>query len=100
MKAKVLNETHRNCTPTYLHQCCSLSHAVHHTHTLLQQRHVAPSRVRQLAPEVRRELEAMGRRAGQQRPYRLAAQLGQGIVFALETEAAIQAVDYVDGDGG
>jgi hypothetical protein len=42
----------------------------------------------------------MGRRAGQQRPYRLAAQLGQGIVFALETEAAIQAVDYVDGDGG
>ena len=98
VKAKVLNERYKNCTPTYLSQCCSFARAVHHSHPLLHQRHVAPSRVRQLAPELKRELEAMQRRGVH--PSKSYARLGQGEVFMLDQATALQAVDYVDGDGG
>ena len=98
VKAKVLHDGFKNCTPTYLAQCCSFSSSVHPSHPVLFQEHVAPNRVRQLAPELKKCVEAMLQRGSF--PSVSPACLGRGAVFKPEPNSAILAVDYVDGDGG
>ena len=98
VKAKVLLDCYKNCTPTYLTQCCSFGSSVHPSHPVLLQEHVAPNRVRQLAPELKKCVETMLQQGSS--PSVSPARLGQGVVFELDPKTATLAIDYVDGDGG